>query len=373
MIAIDIRLARTGFTLRADFAAPETGVTALFGRSGAGKTTIIQAVAGVVRPDAGRIVVGEETFFDAARGIDVAVEKRRVGYVFQDARLFPHLNVERNLRYGERRARVVDKPVRFDAVIELLGIGHLLTRRPHTLSGGERQRVAIGRALLAQPRLLLMDEPLASLDEARKQEILPYLERLRDEAGLPILFVSHSIDEVLRLSDMVVALKDGAQIAFGPVAEVMSRPDILPVVGRFDLGTILDCTVARHDEAYQLSTLAFADGELRVPLVDRPLGAAVRARVRSRDVSIALSRPHDVSVSNLLAGTVAAIRRIEGPYADVEITVGAMALHAQVTHESVERLRLRPGMGVWAMVKTVAVDARSPRFNGRSDDGSPEA
>jgi molybdate transport system ATP-binding protein len=373
MIAIDIRLARPGFALRADFTAPEVGVTALFGRSGAGKTTIIQAVAGVVRPDAGRIVVGDETFFDTERGIDVPVERRRAGYVFQDARLFPHLNVERNLRYGERRARVTERPIGFGAVVELLGIGHLLARRPHTLSGGERQRVAIGRALLSQPRLLLMDEPLASLDEARKLEILPYLERLRDEMRLPILFVSHSIDEVLRLSDMVVALKDGQQVAAGPVAEVMSRPDILPVVGRFDLGTILDCAVARHDAAYQLSTLSFADGELRVPQVDRPVGAAVRARVRSRDVSIALSRPIDVSVSNLFAGTVSVIRRIEGPYADVEITVGATALHAQVTYESIERLALQPGLPVWAMVKTVAVDSRSPSFNGSAGDGSPEA
>ncbi|CAA0097256.1 Vitamin B12 import ATP-binding protein BtuD [Starkeya nomas] len=365
MIEIDIRLARPGgFALESAFTAPGAGVTALFGRSGAGKTTIIQAVAGVVRPDAGRIAVGGEVFFDAARGIDLPIEARRTGYVFQDARLFPHLLVESNLRYGERRSRAAERPIRFEAVVELLGIGHLLKRRPHTLSGGERQRVAIGRALLAQPRLLLMDEPLAALDEARKAEILPYLERLRDEMGLPILYVSHSIDEVLRLSDMVVALRDGRQVAAGPVAEVMSQPEILPVVGRFDVGTLLECVVSRHDADYALSSLAFAGGELRVPQVDLPVGARVRARVRARDVAIALARPQDVSVSNLLAATVEEVRLQEGPYADVALAVGPGRLASMVTRESVERLGLRPGMPVWAMIKTVAVDSRSPDFGG---------
>ncbi|WP_051661033.1 molybdenum ABC transporter ATP-binding protein [Bosea sp. 117] len=363
MIGVDIRIDRPGgFSLRAAFAAPDVGVTALFGRSGAGKTTIIQAVAGVVRPDAGRIAVGETVFFDRDRGIDLPIEARRVGYVFQDARLFPHLSVERNLRYGERRARGVPF-IAFDAVVEMLGIRHLLARRPHTLSGGERQRVAIGRALLAQPRLLLMDEPLAALDEQRKSEILPYLERLRDETRLPILYVSHSVDEVLRLSDTVVALAQGRMIAAGPVAGVMSQPSILPVVGRFDLGTIFDCTVARHDPAYELSTLRFADGELRVPLVDQPLGAPVRARIRSRDVALALARPTDVSVTNLLAGTVKSIVRMEGPYSDVELVVGGSSLHATVTAESVERLALAPGMALWAMIKAVAVDSRSTLFS----------
>lgn len=362
MIEIDIRIERPGFSLKAAFAAPNAGVTALFGRSGAGKTTIIQAVAGVVRPDRGRIAVNGEAFFDGAARIDVPIEARRVGYVFQDARLFPHLSVERNLRYGERRTSAAERPIRFEAVIDLLGIGHLLARRPHTLSGGERQRVAIGRALLSQPRLLLMDEPLAALDEARKSEILPYLERLRDEMGLPILYVSHSVDEVLRLADMVVALREGRQIAAGPVGEVMSLPEILPVIGRFDVGTLLECVVSRHDAGYALSTLAFAGGELRVPQVDLPVGRRVRARVRARDVAIALGKPEDVSVSNLLAATIEEIRLQEGPYADVGLAVGPTRLTATVTRESVARLGLRPGLAVWAMVKSVAVDSRSPDF-----------
>lgn len=364
MIEVDIKLKRSdGFSLASAFTAPGSGVTALFGRSGAGKTTIIQAVAGVVRPDSGRIVIDGETFFDGARGIDLKIEERRTGFVFQDARLFPHMSVERNLRYGETRTRAKEKRIGFDTVVELLGIGHLLDRRPHTLSGGERQRVAIGRALLSQPRLLLMDEPLAALDEARKHEILPYLERLRDEMGLPILYVSHSVDEVLRLSDMVVALREGKQIAAGPVNEVMSRPEVLPVVGRFDAGSLLECVVERHDPAYALSTLAFAGGSLRVPLVDLAVGRRVRARVRSRDVAVALTRPLDVSVSNLLPAAIAEVRLQEGPYADLRLSVGPSALSSMVTRESVERLRLVPGTMVWAMIKSVAVDSRSPDFS----------
>ncbi|MGU3493579.1 molybdenum ABC transporter ATP-binding protein [Xanthobacteraceae bacterium A53D] len=371
MIEIDVGISRsTSFKLSARFSAPDRGVTSLFGRSGAGKSTIIHMVAGTVRPDRGHIRIGDATFFDADRRIELPMEKRRVGYVFQDARLFPHMSVETNLRYGERRAKG-EKLIAFDAVVGMLGIGHLLARRPHTLSGGERQRVAIGRALLSQPRLLLMDEPLAALDEQRKAEILPYLERLRDELNLPILYVSHSLDEVLRLSDTIVAMADGQVVASGPVAKVMSQPEMLPVVGRFDLGTILDCTVKAHDPGYSLSTLAFPDGELRVPLVDLPLGAPARARIRSRDVAISLSRPMDVSVSNRLSGRITQIRREEGPYADVSVDLGSTVLHALVTMESVERLALETGMPVWLMIKAVAVDSRSPLFEQQQAVAAP--
>lgn len=362
MIEIDVTLARsTGFTLEAHFTAPGRGVTALFGRSGSGKTTVIQLVAGSIRPDKGRILVDGETFFDSEKGIDLPMERRGCGYVFQDARLFPHMTVENNLRYGERRAKR-ERTIGFDAVVEMLGIGHLLRRRPHTLSGGERQRVAIGRALLSQPRLLLMDEPLASLDEMRKGEILPYLERLRDELALPILYVSHSIEEVLRLSDAVAAVADGDVIACGPLADVLSRPELLPVLGRFDLGTIFDCVVTAHDPELGLSTVTFADGELRVPLVGRAVGAPARARIRSRDVSLSLSRPMDVSVTNRLVGTIAAIQRAEGPFSDVELALANGKLHALVTQESVIRLGLEAGMQVWAMIKAVTVDSRPPGF-----------
>lgn len=363
MIEIDVSLARsTGFKLDANFTAPGEGVTALFGRSGSGKTTIIQAVAGSVRPDRGHVRVDGETFFDSASGIDLPIEKRNVGYVFQDARLFPHMSVESNLRYGARRTRR-ERTISFDAVVGMLGIAHLLGRRPHTLSGGEKQRVAIGRALLAQPRLLLMDEPLASLDEMRKGEILPYLERLRDELKLPILYVSHSIEEVLRLSTAVAAVADGRVIACGPLSDVLSRPELLPVIGRFDVGTILECTVSAHDERFGLSTVSFADGELRVPLVGSPVGAPARARIRSRDVSLSLSRPIDVSVTNRLAGTIGTITRAEGPFADVEVLLAHSKIYALVTQESVERLALERGTPVWAMIKAVTVDSRPAGFS----------
>lgn len=371
MIEIDVRLARsTGFTLQAAFRAPAAGVTSLFGRSGSGKTTIIQIVAGSLRPDAGVVRVGGETFVDTAAGISLPIEKRRVGYVFQDARLFPHLSVTGNLRYGERRARG-EKVIGFDAVVEMLGIAGLLGRRPHTLSGGEKQRVAIGRALLAQPRLLLMDEPLASLDEQRKAEILPYIERLREELRLPVLYVSHAIEEVLQLSDMMVAVRDGRVVAAGPLRDVLMRPDMLPVIGRFDVGALFDCTVKAHDIDLALSTIAFADGELRVPLVDRPIGAPVRARIRARDVALSLSRPMDVSVTNRLAGTVGAIRREEGPYVTVDILLAHETLRALVTIESVERLAIEPGMPIWAMIKAVAIDSRSPVFAARNEAFTP--
>lgn len=371
MIEIDVTLKRsTGFTLGAQFRAPDRGVTALFGRSGCGKTTIIQIVAGSVQPDKGRVQVGDVVFFDKAKGINLPIQARHVGYVFQDSRLFPHMNVESNLNYGARRAKGAHH-VTMPAVVEMLGIEHLLRRRPHTLSGGERQRVAIGRALLSQPRLLLMDEPLASLDEMRKGEILPYLELLRDNLGIPILYVSHAIEEVVRLADTVVAMKSGQVMDAGPLAQVLSRPDLLPVLGRFDLGSIFDCVVKSHDEAFALSTIAFPDGELRVPLVDRPIGAPVRARVRSRDVSLSLTRPMDVSVTNRLSGKVGIIRREEGPYADVEVILPHGRLHSLVTMESVERLALEPDMPIWAMIKAVAVDSRSPTFAPRDELVSP--
>ncbi|MGE4373610.1 MAG: molybdenum ABC transporter ATP-binding protein [Xanthobacter sp.] len=371
MIEIDIALKRgTGFSLSAQINVPGSGITALFGRSGSGKTTIIQTVAGTVQPDSGRIQVGDEVFLDVARGINLPIEKRRVGYVFQDSRLFPHMSVNSNLRYGLRRARG-PAFISFDTVVELLGIGHLLKRRPHTLSGGEKQRVAIGRALLSQPRILLMDEPLASLDEMRKREILPYLERLRDDLNLPILYVSHSIEEVVRLSDTVAMVHDGAIVGSGPLADVLTRPEALPVVGRFDLGSVFECQVAEHDSEMALSTLRFPEGELRVPQVDLPVGAPVRARIRARDVSLSLSRPMDVSITNRLPGIIYALRREEGPYVNVEMALGKdgedSRLQALVTIESVARLALEPGMTVWAMIKTVAVDNRSRHFAPRSE------
>jgi len=257
---VDIDHVRGNFRIAARFTAAP-GLTALFGRSGSGKTTLVDIVGGLVRPDRGRVAVDGQVLLDTERGVFVPSHQRRIGYVFQDSRLFPHLSVRGNLLYGRWFNREPGSAPAADlaSVVELLGIGHLLERRPTSLSGGEKQRVAIGRALLAHPQLLLMDEPLAALDEARRAEILPYIERLRDEMGVPILYVSHSVAEVARLATTVVILTDGKVTAVGPVA------DILPLADSGDGGSVLDATVARHDEAFQLSVLASAAGELQVP------------------------------------------------------------------------------------------------------------
>ncbi len=231
------------------------------------------------------------------------IQLRRVGYVFQDSRLFPHLSVKSNLAYGYRRARG-ERKHELDAVVALLGIGELLERRTHNLSGGERQRIAIGRALLAQPELLLMDEPLSSLDPPRKSELLPYIERLRDVLGLPILYISHAFNEVVRLADHLLVVDGGRVVRSGPLLELASDPELSPLVGRFESGSVIECTVLRHDTGVALSTLAFTGGELRVPQVDLPIGERLRVRIRARDVAMSLSQPVDISISNRLPGRI---------------------------------------------------------------------
>lgn len=365
MIDVAIEKRWPGFTLDAAFTAPPTGITALYGRSGAGKTTIIQAIAGAVKPDAGRIASGATVFFDSTLGLDMPVHQRRIGYVFQDTRLFPHLTVKSNLLYGHARA-TGERRIEPGFVIELLGIGHLLERRPHHLSGGERQRVALGRALLAQPALLLMDEPLSSLDPPRKAEVLPYIERLRDEFRLPILYISHAFNEVARLADYMVLVDEGRVVRHGPLLEVASEPELSPLVGRFEAGSILECTVAGHDREVALSTLAFAGGQLRVPQVDLPPGGRLRVRIRARDVALALSQPMDISITNRLPGRLLALTEREGPYVDVSVDVGGAVIRALITKESAVRLGLEPGLQVWALIKTVAFDSRSVGFMRRA-------
>jgi molybdate transport system ATP-binding protein len=363
VITVNVSKRLGAFLLDSAFSAPARGITALFGRSGAGKTTIINLVAGIMAPDAGRIALDDHVFYDAHAGVALPPERRRIGVVFQDSRLFPHLSVEANLRYGLRRAPATASAIGFDAVVDVLGVGHLLARRPLTLSGGERQRVALGRALLAQPRLLLMDEPLASLDAPRKAEILSYIERLRDQFRLPMIYVSHSLDEVIRLADHLLVVSDGRIAASGPLADVVSRLDLQPLLGRFEAGAVIDCTVAAHDGHYLLSTLSFDAGVLRVPLVDRPVGARVRVRLRARDISIAVSKPSDLSISNQLAGVITDFAVRDGVFVDVTIRVGATTtIRALVSRESQDRLALTVGQPVWALVKTVALDNRSLGF-----------
>ena len=358
MIDVDIEQRRGDFHLDVRFSA-EAPIVGLFGRSGSGKTSIVNAIAGIAMPERGSIRVNDAILFDAEQRIDVPPESRRIGYVFQDGLLFPHMDVQANLTYGQRFRDPRDRFIDEARVVELLGLGGLLQRKPRTLSGGEKQRVAIGRALLAQPRILLMDEPLASLDAARKSEILDYIERLRDELSIPIFYVSHSVAEMTRLADAVVVLSEGKCVAVGAVDEVIGRlaPEHEPE--RDDAGSVLDTHVTAHDATEGLTTLAFDGGELLVPRLDAAIGDRVRATVRARDVSLALTRPADVSILNLLAATVVALDELPGALVLVRLAVGGSTVVARITGRSSRQLGIRPGLELHAMIKAVSFDRRS--------------
>jgi molybdate transport system ATP-binding protein len=334
----------------------EGGLTALFGRSGAGKTSLVNAIAGLIRPEHARIVLDDVVLNDTERGVFVPARRRHIGYVFQEGRLFPHLTVRQNLLYGRRFVREKRRPGEVEHVVDLLGVGDLLARRPANLSGGEKQRVAIGRALLAHPRLLVMDEPLASLDEARKAEILPFIERLRDETRIPIVYVSHQVAEVARLATILVVLSEGRVAAVGPTAAIMGRIDLFPLTGRAEAGAILSTRVAEHDLRFGLTTLRAAAGDLRVPYTDLRLGEPLRVRIRARDVMIALEPPHGLSALNVLPGTVAEIGQADGPIVQIRLDCAGEALVARLTRRSVETLGLEPGRPVYAVIKSIAFD-----------------
>ncbi|HRY06208.1 MAG TPA: molybdenum ABC transporter ATP-binding protein [Hyphomicrobiaceae bacterium] len=358
-MTLDISLAHRfgGFNVDVSFTAP-TGITALFGRSGAGKTTVVNAVAGLLRPQRGRIRVNGDKLLDTDAGINVPVHSRRVGYVFQDARLFPHLTVRQNLQFGARFNPMAGPASGLDRVVDLLGIAHLLGRRPGTLSGGEKQRVAIGRALLSNPRILLMDEPLAALDEARKAEILPYLERLRDELDIPILYVSHAVPEVTRLATTLVALSDGQVVRYGPAAQVLADPNTFPVLGRQEAGSFLVASVVRHDRTDGLTELSFGGGRIFTPYFQAEPGAALRVRIRARDIILALRPPEDTSALNILPATVRQIGTQEGAIVDVSVRCGDTDLLARITRRSLTRLGLTQGTPCYAVLKSVAVARR---------------
>ena len=337
-----------------DFETVSPGVTVLFGPSGSGKSTVIAAAAGLLRPDLCRITVDGTVLDDTESGIRLAPEQRRIGLVFQDARLFPHMSVATNLRFGLRRAP--PGPVRFDPVVELLGIGALLDRRPHTLSGGERQRVAIGRALLAQPRLLLMDEPLASLDEARRLEIMPYLTRLKTTLNLPILYVTHAFDEVVHLADAIVLLDAGRVVASGPMSEIVARGE-LPLAQRDDAGAVFACRVAEHDAARRLTRLEGGGASLWATLLDMPPGAQIRVRIPAREVILAGTAPESISLHNVVPGQV---RRITsdptGRSELVEIALPSGVLISRVTPDAIARLALAQGRPVLALIKSTSIE-----------------
>jgi molybdate transport system ATP-binding protein len=357
-IEADVALRAGSFALEARFES-EAGVTVLFGRSGSGKTTLLNAIAGLVRPDRGRIAVGGEVYFDSATRTWLPPQKRRIGYVFQEGRLLPHLTVRQNLLYGRFFRPVAERYVELERVVTLLDLAKLLERRPHALSGGEQQRVAIGRALLASPRLLLMDEPLASLDAARKGEILHYIERLRDEVGIPIVYVSHAIEEVTRLADTLVLVSDGRVTGVGPAGELAARLDVRPQLGRYEGGAVISARVLAQDLDSGLARLAFDGGELLTADLDALVGESVRVHIRARDVSIALERPRAISMLNCLEGVVAEIGEDSGFSLDVRIAVGGTAIISRITRHSARVLALAPGMPVYALVKAVSLDRHS--------------
>ena len=353
--ALAMRHRFPGLQMDISFEVPSSGVTALFGPSGSGKSTIINAAAGLLRPDACRIEVDGRVLADTQAGVWLPPERRRVGLVFQDSRLFPHMSVASNLRFGLRR--VAPGAVRFDDIVDLLGVGALLARRPHTLSGGERQRVAIGRALLAQPHLLLMDEPLASLDAARKAEILPFLTRLKTTLKLPILYVTHALDEVARLADSLVLIDSGHVIGSGPMAEVAAQAD-LPLAQRDDAAAVLTCRVEAHDPDRALTRLTGGGAHLLVPLLDLPLGDERRVRIPAREVILAGKPPEAISVHNMVPGIV---RRIAQDAMRRSVVVESRlaercALLSRVTPDAVARLGLSPGSPILALVKSTSIE-----------------
>jgi molybdate transport system ATP-binding protein len=346
------RLERDGFTLDVDLALPGQGVTAIFGHSGSGKTTLLRCIAGLERAP-GALTVKSQPWQDAS--FFMPVHQRPLGYVFQEASLFPHLTARRNLEYGMKRVPDAARRVAMDQAVDLLGIAHLLDRLPDRLSGGERQRVAIARALLTSPKLLLMDEPLAALDLARKNEILPYLERLHDELEIPVLYVSHAPDEVARLADHIVVMEGGRAVAQGALTETLARVD-LPIRLGEDTGVVLDGCIAERDGNWHLARVEFDGGSLWVRDTGHELGQRVRVRILARDVSIALEPQHESSILNCLPAEVVEIANDAHPaLALVKIKVGKSAVVARLTHRSACGLDLEPGKPVYAQIKAVAL------------------
>ncbi|MET0280791.1 MAG: molybdenum ABC transporter ATP-binding protein [Steroidobacteraceae bacterium] len=351
MLDVDLRFSRGGFALEAQFAAATPGVTALFGRSGCGKSTLVNLLAGLIPGARGRIELDGQVWFDSTRGTHVPAERRRIGYVFQDARLFPHYSVRGNLLYGAARAGA---PGAFDDVVQLLGLETLLARRPGSLSGGERQRVALGRALLTAPQLLLLDEPLASLDAARRDEVLPYFERLRDHYSIPMVFVSHQFDEVLRLATQLVVLDQGRVAASGDLGSVSLSPQLRGIVGADAAGAVIEGVVSAVAPEGLATIRIGAHSQLMVPAQQLAAGQPLRLQLLARDLILALEEPRGISVRNHLRGAVRGIVADGG--ADlVEVEVDGTTLLARITSAATRELRLAPGVAVWVLVKAVSV------------------
>jgi molybdate transport system ATP-binding protein len=358
MLGVNVKKRRGTFSLDACFELPTPGVVALFGRSGCGKSTLVNVIAGLLDADAGRVVLDDIVLLDTELRICVPPERRRIGYVFQDARLFPHLSVASNLRYGETRAPA-RRYVTLDTVVDLLDLGSLMDRRTHQLSGGERQRVAIGRALLSQPNLLLLDEPLASLDTSRRDEVLPYLEILRDQLAIPMVYVSHNFDEVLRLATHIVLMDSGRAIAQGGVADMSLNPGLRSIIGADAVGAIVDGTVIGMDATSGLLRVKVGRGELNVQALSIAAGAKLRVQLLARDLIVATQAPQHVSVRNILTGVITTVTSDDAESDLIAIDIGGTVIMARVTTAAVRELALVPGLPVWALVKAVSLRGHS--------------
>lgn len=356
-LVFDLRVRLGDFGLEAAGEIDTGRVTAVFGPSGSGKSTLLRALAGLERRATGRLSMGREVWLDSARGLDVPAHRRPVGYMFQEARLFPHLSGLGNLRYAEKRARRERQAVTFDEVVDALDLEPLLPRRMSSLSGGERQRLALGRTLLAQPRLLLLDEPLSALDASRKMEILPYLEALHPRFGIPMLYVSHSVDEVALLADRILVLAGGRVTAKGRTAEILERLDLGPLADRRGTVSVVAARVTRHDSEYHLTWLDLAGQALVVPKREHfDEGEEACVVIRARDISLATRRPEGVSIQNVLSGRVCEVREDGGSaFADVLVDLGPHRVVARITRLSLRDLGLAEGSPVFALLKSVSL------------------
>jgi molybdate transport system ATP-binding protein len=345
----------TNFHLQVDVDVPTAGITAVFGQSGSGKTTLLRCLAGLERSPTGFMQVGDEVWQDESRHRYEPISRRRIGYVFQEPRLFPHLSVRSNLTYGFNRTPVPDRRLSVEQVVEVLGIAHLLDRRPHKLSGGEQQRIAIGRALLTSPKLLLLDEPLSSLDSQRKREIMPFIQGLYRELNIPVVYVTHSLHEILQLAQVVVFLRAGKSVASGSLNEVFSRLDLHRQLGPQLIGTVVDAVVAQHEQEFGLTRLELHGHPLYVPFQSRKSGETVRVHILSSDISLAIeSCHHQTSALNVFPAIVTEMREIDKVTVDVRLDVGCPMV-ASITRKSAATLGLRPGQRVYAHIKSVAL------------------